>query len=133
MDVEKISEFLHGSGMNIDQALHSGKVRARETAAIMASRLHPKLELRESPGLDPLDDPTSMANQIRETKEDLLITGHMPHLGKLLSLLVVGNQSIPVVNFQQASVVCLEKDETDRWSIVWALVPEIMRSQSSLK
>jgi phosphohistidine phosphatase len=125
-DVEKIAKFLHRAGIKIDQALHSGKSRARQTAAIMASRLNPKLELQESPGLGPLDEVTRIANQIKEAKKDLLIAGHMPHLGKLVSLLVVGNQSARVVAFQQGSVVCLERDETDRWSVVWVLVPEIV-------
>lgn len=125
-DVEKIAEFLHRAGVEIDQALHSGKARARQTAAIMASRLNPKLELQESPGLGPLDDVTRIANQIKEVKKDQLIAGHMPHLGKLVSLLVVGNQLAPVINFQQGGVVCLEKDEIERWSIVWVLVPDIL-------
>ena len=125
-DVEKIAEFLHGAGVRIDQALHSGKARARQTAEIMASRLNPKVELQESPGLSPFDDVTRIANQIREGKKNLLIAGHMPHLGKLVSLLVVGNQLVPVVNFQQGSVVCLEKNEIDGWSAVWVLVPDIM-------
>jgi len=125
-DVEKIAEFLRRAGVKIDQALHSGKARARQTAAIMASRLNPKLELQESPGLGPLDEVTRIANQIKEAKRDLLIAGHMPHLGKLLSLLVVGDQLAPVVNFQQGGVVCLEKDEIDHWSVLWVLVPKIM-------
>ena len=125
-DVEKIAEFLYKAGVKIDQALHSGKARARQTAAIMASRLNPKLELQESPGLGPLDDVTGIANQIKEAKKDMLIAGHMPHLGKLVSFLIVGNQLAPVVNFQQGGVVCLEKDEIDRWSVVWILVPDIM-------
>ena len=125
-DVEKIAEFLYKAGVKIDQALHSGKARARQTAAIMASRLNPKLELQESPGLGPVDDVTRIANQIRGAEKDLLIAGHMPHLGKLVSLLVVGNQSAPVVNFQQGGLACLEKDEVDSWSVVWILVPDIM-------
>ena len=125
-DVEKVAEFLHKAGVEIDQALHSGKARSRQTAAIMASRLNPKLKLQESPGLAPLDDVTGIANQINEAKKDQLVAGHMPHLGKLVSLLVVGNQSAPVVNFQQGGVVCLEKNEIDRWSIVWVLVPNIL-------
>jgi phosphohistidine phosphatase len=125
-DVEKIAEFLHRAGVEIDQALHSGKARARQTAAIIASRLNPKLEPQDSPGLAPLDDVTRIANQINDAKKDLLVAGHMPHLGKLVSLLVVGNQSHPVVNFQQGGVVCLEKIEIDRWSIVWVLVPNIL-------
>ena len=125
-DVEKVAEFLHGAGVRIDQALHSGKARARQTAAIMTSRLNPKLKPQESPGLNPLDDVTSIANQIKEAKKDLLIAGHMPHLGKPVSLIVVGNRSAPVVNFQQGGVVCLEKDEVERWSIIWVLVPDIL-------
>jgi phosphohistidine phosphatase len=125
-DVEKIAEFLHKAGIKIDQALHSGKARARQTAAIMASRLNPKLKLQECLGLGPLDDVTRIADQIKEAKKDLFIAGHMPHLGKLVSLLVIGNESAPVVNFQQGGVVCLEKSEIDHWSIVWVLVPDIM-------
>lgn len=125
-DIEKIAEFLHKAGVRIDQALHSGKTRARQTAAIMASRLNPKLKLQESPGLNPLDDVTRIADQIKEANKDLLIAGHMPHLGKLVSLLVVGNQSAPLINFQQGGLVCLEKDDVDSWSVAWALVPDIM-------
>lgn len=125
-DVEKMAEFLRGAGVKIDQALHSGKARARQTAAIVASRLNPKLVLQESPGLGPLDDVTMIVKQISEAKKDLLIAGHMPHLGKLLALLVIGNQLARVVDLQQGGVVCLEKDEIDRWSVVWVLVPEII-------
>ena len=125
-DVEKIADFLRRSGIKIEQALHSGRARARETAEIMASMLNPELEPQESPGLAPLDDVTEIANQIREAKKDLLIAGHMPHLGKLMSLLVVGSQFVPLVNYPQGCVVCLERDETDQWSTVWILVPEIM-------
>ncbi|MBN1832145.1 MAG: phosphohistidine phosphatase SixA [Deltaproteobacteria bacterium] len=125
-DVEKIAEFLHRTGVEIDQALHSGKARAKQTAAIMASRLNSRLELQESPCLGPLDNVTRIANQIKEAKKDQLIAGHMPHLGKLVSLLVVGDPLVPVVNFQQGGVVCLEKDEKERWSIIWVLVPDIL-------
>ena len=125
-DVEKIAEFLHRAGVKIGQVLHSGKARAKQTAAIMASRLNPELELQESPGLGPMDDVTRITSQLKESKEDLLIAGHMPHLGKLVSLLVVGNQLAPVVNFQQGGVACLERDEMDRWSIAWVLAPNII-------
>jgi phosphohistidine phosphatase len=125
-DVERIADFLRRAGTKIEQALHSGRARSRETATIMASRLNPELEPQESPGLAPLDDVIGIANQIRAAKKDLLIAGHMPHLGKLMSLLVVGDQFAPLVKFPQGCVVCLERDETDRWSTVWILVPEIM-------
>ena len=125
-DVEKIAEFLHRAGVKIDQALYSGKTRARQTAMIMASRLNPKMEPQESSSLAPFDDVTRIANQINEAKKDQLVAGHMPHLSKLVSLLIVGDQSVPVVHLPQSGVVCLEKDEIERWSIAWVLVPDIL-------
>jgi phosphohistidine phosphatase len=57
----------------------------------------------------------------------LILVGHLPHLGKLASLLTAGSESSSVVSFQQGGVVCLRSDEevTD-WAIAWMLVPEII-------
>ena len=77
-----------------------------------------------------MDDVTKIADLIKEMNMDIFIAGHMPHLGKLVSLLVVGDPLVPVVDFQQGSVVCLEKNEIDRWSVIWVLTPEIFSPQS---
>jgi phosphohistidine phosphatase len=71
-----------------------------------------------------------VADKIKQTNKDLLITGHLPHLAKLTSLLIAGSESIPIVSFQQGGVVCLEKDEEGRWSLAWMLVPEIIKESA---
>ncbi len=125
-DVEKMADFLNQLGVRIEEAFHSGKTRARQTAEIMISRLNPGLALVQRDGLSPLDDVKEIAGHIKEAKKDLLIIGHLPHLGKLASILITGTESVPVVSFQQGGVVCLEKGGEAQWSVVWMLVPEIL-------
>ena len=92
----------------------------------MASRLTSGREPIEKSGLSPMDNVGDMADHINNREGDLLITGHLPHLSKLTSLLVTGSESIPIVGFQQGGLVCLERSEDDRWTVAWMLVPEII-------
>ncbi len=129
-DVERMADFLQKGGVKVEGIFHSGKTRARQTAEIMASRLNPGVEPQKKSGLSPLDDVNEIADQIKEGEQDLLITGHLPHLGRLSSLLIAGNESIPVVSFQQGGVVCLEEDQEGRWSMAWMLIPEIVKGSA---
>lgn len=129
-DVERMADFLQKGGVKVEGIFHSGKTRARQTAEIMASRLNPGVEPQKKGGLSPLDDVNEIADQIMEGEQDLLITGHLPHLGRLSSLLIAGNESTPVVSFQQGGVVCLEEDQEGRWSMAWMLIPEIVKGSA---
>jgi phosphohistidine phosphatase len=125
-DVENLAEFLQKRGITVKDIYHSGKRRARETAEIMGFRFAPGSEPKERRGLSPLDDVGDIADQINKGNEDLLIAGHLPHLEKLTSLLVIGNESVPVVSFRQGGLVCLEQHEDKGWTVAWMLVPEII-------
>lgn len=125
-DVEKVAGFLHELGVQFEEAFHSGKTRARQTAEIMISKLSHGLALAHREGLSPLDDVKDIAEHAKSVGKDLLIVGHLPHLGKLASLLITGSESVPVVRFQQGGVVCLAKDAEGVWSVAWMLVPEIL-------
>lgn len=125
-DVERVAQFLQRCDVTIDEIFHSGKTRARQTAEIVMSRLNPGGAPKEKSGLSPLDDVKEIAGEINERDKDLLIAGHLPHLGKLVSLLVAGSDSVPVVTFQQGGVVCLERGEEGGWTISWMLIPNII-------
>jgi len=73
-----------------------------------------------------MDDVREIAGQIESSSEDHMIVGHLPHLGKLTSLLITGQESVPLIQFQQGGVACLEKGERGGWSIVWMLIPEVV-------
>ncbi len=129
-DIEKVSKMLRKSGVKVQEAFHSGKTRARQTAEIMVSQLNPDVKAQERAGLSPLDDVKEIVSQIKDADKDMLIAGHLPHLGKLASLLIAGDEEVPVVSFQQGGIVCVEKDEKDHWSVAWMVVPEIIRSSA---
>jgi phosphohistidine phosphatase len=126
-DVEKIASFLQKYGLVIEDIFHSGKTRARQTAEIMSSRLNPRVKPQKMDGLSPLDDVKEMANRIEKNEKDLLVAGHLPNLAKLTSLLIAGDEYIPVVGFQQGGVVCLERGEERNWAIAWMLLPELIK------
>src|ERR1035438_1691231 len=69
---------------------HSGKLRARETAEILARALFPDLaatDIRAIAGLSPDDDPESAAELAAAAADDFLMVGHLPHLPRLVALL----------------------------------------------
>jgi phosphohistidine phosphatase len=125
-EVRNVAEFLRRIGLRVDTILHSGKTRARQTGDVIASRLGPETRVEERPGLSPMSDVKPVAAKIQDAKKDLFIVGHLPHLAKLVSLLLSGSETPAVVRFQQGGVVCVEKEEAGKWSLVWMVVPEIL-------
>jgi phosphohistidine phosphatase len=73
-----------------------------------------------------MDDVDSIAGLINASEKTLLIVGHLPHLGKLTSLLITGNASASLVNFQQGGVLCLQRMEQAGWAISWMLTPGLI-------
>ena len=124
-DVNRMAVFLENCGVRVEEILHSGKTRARQTAEIMGSKLNPHKDTIQKNGLSPMDDVRGITDQINESEKDLMIVGHLPHLAKLTSRLVIGSESPPVVGFQQGGVLCLD-NSGGAWIIAWMLVPEII-------
>ncbi len=76
---------------------------------------------------NPLDDPKTWANGLSTIEQDLMLVGHLPHLSKLVSLLLTGREDIELIAFRMGGVVCLERDEEGRWRLLWALRPELVK------
>ena len=73
-----------------------------------------------------MDDPNLIVDYIKDRQKDLMIVGHLPHLSKLVSLLVSGSESVSVVTFQQGGVVCLERKKEGDWTVVWMIIPDMV-------
>ncbi len=108
----------------MEEVLHSGKTRAKETAEIIASELG--VRVREVSGLDPLADPSEWAERLKGMKEDVLLVGHLPHLSRLAGLLLTGGQ-LEFVKLSSGGALCLEKEEEGGWSLIWLVSPGILR------
>jgi phosphohistidine phosphatase len=127
-DVRKMADFLKKAGIQVETVFHSGKTRARQTAEIINSKINPGKESQKREGLSPLDDVKTIAEGIKQGQKDFMIVGHLPHLGKLISLLITGSDSSQIVSFQQGGVVCLRTNEEEKnWAIAWMMVPEIIK------
>lgn len=119
-DLEKIVKFLD---IKVSKILHSGKLRAKQTAEIFSKSLN--AEVQNVDALEPLADPTIWAEKLDKETNDVMIVGHLPHLEKLASLLLCKDSARKVITFKQGGVVCLEK--TEGWAVAWMVVPDLLR------
>jgi phosphohistidine phosphatase len=63
-----------------------------------------------------------MRDQLSGETRTIFVVGHMPHLPRLLGLLVTGDTSAEDVLFPQHGCVAVE-EAGDRWKEVWRLEP----------
>ena len=125
-EVERVAAFLARSGLSKNIPIrHSGKIRARETAEALAGTLE-AATLEETDGLAPLDDPALWAERLGETDTGVVLVGHLPHLARLTSLLLASDPERGVVEFSNAGMVCLQRNEDGRWALLWSVVPALL-------
>lgn len=74
-----------------------------------------------------MDDPQEAKRLIQQASKPLMLVGHLPHLSRLASLLILGDAGKEVIRFRMGGVVCLGRNDNG-WSVNWALVPEIVRA-----
>jgi phosphohistidine phosphatase len=126
LDIEAVSHHLKRLQVQVRQIYHSGKTRARSTANILGNHLQPPAGVSEAPGLAPMDEPEIWAERIAKMDEDILLVGHLPHLGRLTALLMTGDKEKSVINFQMGGAVRLRKMAAGQWAVDWMIVPEII-------
>jgi len=131
-EVECIAEFLSELRISVSLIQHSGKTRAEETAHLYAEGIRCTSGPVHTQGMEPNDDPSMTANFLKVYTDDVLIVGHLPHLERLTSLLVTGYPDHRPVAFRNGGIVCLQKDVGGVWSILWVIVPEVLRTPTFL-
>lgn len=125
-DVEKISVYMSKLAIQVDQILHSGKLRAEQTADIFSASLKTVQGVAKTNGLLPLDNPSIFNEKLLSIESNTVLVGHLPHLGKLASLLLCGDTDKHVVSFNMAGVVCLARDNNGLWSLQWMITPAVV-------
>ena len=126
-DIRNMADYAQAHlDINAARILHSGKTRARQTAETLANAVRPTPRVEEAEALDPNSDPRLWAKRLAESVEDVMLVGHLPHVGKLASLLLCGDPDRSAVSFQTGGILCLEKGEGGTWSVRWMLVPAII-------
>lgn len=95
---------------------HSGKLRARQSAELMAAAL--KVPCQKMEGLGP-NDPVGPVNEQLQGQRALVV-GHLPFLDKLASLIVCDDEDKEPIAFRNAGLVAL-----DEGRVQWILWPEL--------
>lgn len=122
-DIEHVAKFLKRADIQVNRIIHSGKLRARQTAGYFAEQIAVDIELETRNTINPKDSPESLARQCNSWEEDTLIVGHLPFLSRLVSYLIAGDEELSMVSFQPGSVICLERSEDEKWVINWMIRP----------
>jgi phosphohistidine phosphatase len=125
-EVQSVSKATTDLNIRPSKIYHSGKLRAKQTAEIIASALKTHhLPVQSVQGLNPNDDIHPWIEQISKEREDLMIVGHLPFLEKLASFLISGNEKAKSVLFRYGAIVCFDQKEDNGWKVLWILTPEM--------
>ncbi len=140
-DIERMAAFLARSRMRLARVIHSGKKRAEETALLFADVLGPGKVVEEAvAGLGPNDSTDLLFQAVGpwagdavagiEGAGDIMVVGHLPFMGRLLSRLVSGREESDIAAFIPGTVACLEYKKgpagLDEWTLVWMARPELL-------
>ena len=106
-DVRCVARAARRMSLQVRSIYHSGKLRALQTAEILSAELHPDSGPDELTGLTPNDDPHVVSGQLERLGSGTMLVGHLPHLSRLASLLVVGDPDRELIAFRNGGIVCL--------------------------
>ena len=126
-EVQRVADFLaRAEQIQRISIKHSGKTRARQTAEAVAGAFE-DATVEEVAGLAPLQDPVLWAERLDGADDEgIVLVGHLPHLARLTSLLLTGDQSRGVVQFSNSGMVCLERSLDEQWTLLWSVVPQLL-------
>jgi phosphohistidine phosphatase len=122
-ETQRIAEFLKAKNIEVDAQWHSPKLRAMQTAQIVANSISCS-ETKERDDLNPLNSVEKFPQEIKSLNKNLMIIGHLPFLQKLASLLISGSDTNQFISFKNSGVVCLEYIDT--WKIAWMVTPFLL-------
>ena len=117
-DVTRLADAAAARGAKPVVVWHSGKLRAKQTAEAYWRACNPFAEFSATRDLQPDDPPDWIRDRLRGESRDIMLSGHYPHLPRLLSLLVGRDAS----SFPQHGIVALTSDDDgETWREVWRI------------
>ncbi|UCG32241.1 MAG: phosphohistidine phosphatase SixA [Phycisphaerales bacterium] len=125
-EVERLAAFLGNSGLRLTRILHSGKLRAAQTAELLAARILPDARPEAATGLNPNDPTEQIATRAVRWNDDVALVGHLPHMAKLAARLLTDKEDTPTVAFVPGTAACLERVGADQWTLAWMIRPDLL-------
>ncbi len=122
-DVEQLARAAAARNVQVSAILHSGILRAQQTAEILAAHLASVAEVRPTSGLSPEDDPAIAKAELEAVEQPVMLVGHLPHMSRLKALLIHGDSEREAVGFAPATMVCVAHEDR-KWKFAWLLAPQ---------
>lgn len=125
-DIRKIAHQLKACDIHIDHIMHSPRLRARQTAELMAEGLGISHISVCQHGLDETDDISTILEDLNHWQDATLLVSHLPLLSRLIGALVSNDEQKPIINFAPGAIACLNQFEGPLWHLTWLLKPLII-------
>lgn len=119
----RVAEAALASGAMPVVIWHSGKLRARQTAEAWLRIVSPFAAFRAVRGLQPDDDPETIATALAAEEQDIAVASHLPLLPALLHRLTTGRRDRMSAEFPLNGCVALER-HGDRFEEKWRVSPD---------
>jgi phosphohistidine phosphatase len=119
--VQQTAERALERGIWVSAIYHSGILRAKETAEILAERMS-VAGVAELSGLLPEDDPALVKAELDAAHDSILLVGHLPFMSRLAGLLIHGDPERPGVEFSPAALGCFTRSAA-QWKLAWHIAP----------
>lgn len=127
----QVAGGLHELGVEFDLLLTSPLVRAAQTAAIVAGVYNGRPAPRELAQLAAGVAPAEILTALKAfaNNKSIMIVGHEPALGRLVSLVLAGSPDAIAISLKKAGCVKLELSAIGPHSatLVWILTPGQLR------
>ncbi len=123
--IETSAKALAKMGLSFDLILSSDKLRAKETAEIVAKATGYQGEIKEYKAFKPTAPVEEALKVLKEcAQERVLVAGHLPSLAEITSYFLGGEKKVKV-RFRNGGLVALETNlEPGEAELLFALTPE---------
>jgi phosphohistidine phosphatase len=130
-EVSQVAAVLGRAGVHVDRIWHSGRLRAEQTAALLAKQLRHRHDIERISGIAPMDPVEEFARDLDVWQENTMVVGHMPFLGRLAALLLCNAVDREPLALSTGSVACLKRVADDHWIVQWLLHPKLCGGKSA--
>jgi len=123
-DIRILALHMQNMGVQLGTVFHSGKLRAGQSARLIAETLSPEVLPLQTDGLNPNDDPVVIIEDIEQMDGNILITSHMPFISRLCSTLLTGTADAEFASLP-GTLFCLERAD-HKWRLDYMLRPDFL-------
>ncbi len=125
-ETELLRQLLLRFNLGIEAIWHSPKARSAQTAGILAPGVRCRKGLVVRKDVRPASKPRHVIPELQRVRGDIMIVGHLPHLGRLAADLLGWKHADESMDWGKPCIVALERKAD--WKLLWSLGPQEVRT-----